>query len=304
MARIKLYLLLGVVVFAWPVRSFPAVPKVEGQQPSPPDNPRWKILVLIYPQTDFTFSDKDGKHHLGATMTDEEKHRTRVQARRFFEQDVPDLTAGNQRPIVTILVSKRTLTKLDAGYWPSPNITQPDIGPQFDSVVVIWKGSGTDKISGKPLTVVGAGGLAIAQGTRQTYCAIPVDCLASDHRNVFKHEWGHCILFYFDAAGLTPKPAVDNHINDKDKRYVHWPTGKPYVLQDETDENPIPNSIYNNQSGFTRDYYRGETATPDRPDRRLGITPEAWAAGGPVAKPVRKNSTSQSVSPVPPAPPK
>ena len=79
-------------------------------------------------------------------------------------------------------------------------------------------------------------------------------------------------------------PAVDNHINDTDKRYVHWPTGEPYILKDETDDAPIPNSIYNNQRGFTHDYYTGQTAAADKPQTRLGITPEAWASGGPVAR--------------------
>ena len=101
------------------------------------------------------------------------------------------------------------------------------------------------------------------------------------HRNIFKHEWGHCILFYFDAVGTTPKPTVSNHAEATD--YVNCQTGQFYVWQDETLASPIPNSIYNNESGFTHDYYSGTTATADQPSRCLGITPEAWALGGPVS---------------------
>jgi hypothetical protein len=66
---------------------------------------------------------------------------------------------------------------------------------------------------------------------------------------------------------------------------THWPNGESYVWLDETDANPIPNSIYNNESGFTHDYYSGTTASADQPTRRLGVTPEAWMFGGPVTKP-------------------
>ena len=79
-------------------------------------------------------------------------------------------------------------------------------------------------------------------------------------------------------------------LNDTTNKYVHCSSGTPYVLQDETDDNPIPNSIYNNNSGFTHDYYSGTTAKPENPSRCLGIPPSAWAYGGPVTK----NSTSQS----------
>ena len=109
---------------------------------------------------------------------------------------------------------------------------------------------------------------------------------SSDQRNVFKHEWGHSILFYYDAAGTAPKPTVDNHINDTTNRYVHCGSGAPYILLDDSDSVPITNSIYNDRSGFTHDYYSGTTATPDHPDRCLGVTPAAWASGWPVTRPI------------------
>ena len=120
-----------------------------------------------------------------------------------------------------------------------------------------------------------------------------VDFVHYTDRNVFKHEWGHSILFYYDAAGTAPQPPVDNHINDTTNQYVNCMTGQPYILQDETDTNPIPNSIYNNESSFTHDYYSGKTATANQATRCLGITPSAWASGGPVSRPQFSTSDTQ-----------
>ena len=252
------------------------------------ENPRWKILVLIYSTTDFTYTDGSGsQHRVVASMTQEEKDRAANAATRFFEVDVPALTSGNMRPILTIRYPDRALTELEpfCGYWPSRASTAPELDPALDSVVVIWDSSGTDVNTGQPSNLQNCGGLTVPNGTGQTYATFQVDSVSSNQRNVFKHEWGHSILYYFDAAGTAPKPTVNNHINDTDTQYVHCPTGEPYILVDETDDNPIPNSIYNNDVGFTHDYYSGTTATPDQPTRCLGITPDAWASGGPVTKP-------------------
>lgn len=266
-----------------------ALSNTRAAKPAPATpSPSWKILVLIYPSTDHKFSDSTGHHHVIARMTEHEIQRAQAQARRFFEHDVPELTAGAQRPVVTIKTVDRPLTDLDKSWWPSPRVTAKDCLPDFDSIVVIWHATGLDAISNKPIDLADAGGLAEPRGVRQTYCAIPINYVSQNDRNVFKHEWGHSILFYFDAAGITPKPAVDNHINDTDIQYVHYPSGEKYILKDETDDHPIPNSIYNNQRGFTRDYYSGQTATADKPNRPLGITPKAWATGGPVTKPPPK----------------
>ncbi len=277
----------------------PAAPEKAAPKPAAPDCPRWKVLVLVYAATDFEFSDDQGKHRLVAAMTDEEKRRAESQARRFFEQDVPQLTRGLQQPIVTVKFPRRTLTRLEGegGYAPGPDDAAPDAGREFDSVVVVWKSAGTDQVTGRPLDVADAGGLTTPRGTEQTYCCFPIGSLPANHRNVFKHEWGHSILFYFEAAGKVPLPVVDNHINDTDRRYVHWPTGEAYVLEDETDDHLIPNSIYHNTRGFTHDYYTGQTATADKPERRLGITAEAWASGGPVTRPARAKAPAAQGAP-------
>ena len=252
-------------------------------------HPRWKILVLIYDKTDTVLTDGAGvRHHMVGAMTPAEINRATVQATQFVQTDIPALNSGNMIPELTIRYPDHPLTQLDrfadSWWWPSPANTAPERDPAFDSVIVIWDPRVVDQYTGTSHWLGGYAGLAPGMGTGQTYLAIIIEATGYGHRNVFKHEWGHSILSYFDAAGTAPKPAVTNHAEVN--QYVHWPTADPYIWLDETDANPIPNSIYNNESGFTHDYYSGNTATADQPTRRLGIPPEAWMLGGPVTKPV------------------
>jgi HYR domain-containing protein len=259
--------------------------------PRQPDGsyPRWKILVLIYDKTDAVLTDAAGvRHHMVGAMTPADIDRATVQATQFVQTDIPALDSGNMIPELTIRYPNHPLTQLDtrgdSSWWPSPANTAPERDPAFDSVMVIWEPRVIDEYNGTSYRINGGfAGLTPGMGTGQTYLAIIIDATGYGHRNVFKHEWGHSILSYFDAIGTAPKPTVTNHAEVN--QYVHWPTGDPYVWIDETDATPIPNSIYNNESGFTHDYYSGNTATADEPARRLGITPNAWMLGGPVTGP-------------------
>lgn len=261
-------------------------------------HPRWKILVLIYDRTDAVLTDTSGvSHHMVATMTPAEVERATLAATQFVETDIPALTSGNMIPELTIRYPDHALTQLDAfgqAWWPSPANTAADRDPAFDSVLVIWDPRVVDQYTGTRYWIGPGAGVAAPMGVGQTYAAIIIEATGYGHRNVFKHEWGHSILFYFDAVGTAPKPTVTNHANIN--QYVHWPSGENYVWLDETDANPILNSIYNNASGFTHDYYSGTTATADQPTRRLGITPEAWMLGGPVTKPGAPSGTPPTIT--------
>jgi len=252
-------------------------------------HPQWKILVLIYGRTDFTYTDSQAvEHRLVASMTDLEIGQAASAATKFVTEDIPALTSGNMVPLLTVRYRSHPLTQLDPfgdGWWPSPAITAADRDLAFDAVIVVWDPRCVDQATGNYRWIGGgAAGLTPPMGTGQTYSALIIEsAVYYGHRNVFKHEWGHSILFFYDAAGTSPRPTVTNHAYAG--QYIHWPTGEPYVWVDETDLVLIPNSIYHNESGFTHDYYSGTTATPDQPARRLGITPLAWATGGPVSKP-------------------
>jgi probable HAF family extracellular repeat protein len=245
----------------------------------------WKILVLIYGRTDQSWTDSAGvSHHVIAQMTQAEKDAAADSARQFVEADIPRLTSGAMVPSVTVRFPTRTLTNLQpepgGGFSPSPSNTAPERDPAFDSVIVIWDPRGMSQLTGQPEWIGAAAGLAYPMGIGQTYEAQIIESIFYGSRNVLKHEFGHSILWYFDASGQAPKPAVDNHTEAT--TYVHCPTGRHYVWQDETLANPIPNSIYNDDSGFTHDYYSGTTALAAEPSRCLGITHQAWELGGPV----------------------
>jgi hypothetical protein len=252
-----------------------------------PPFPRWKVLVLIYQGTELTYTDAWGqRREVVGHIPDAQLAAAAREATRFFTEDVPALTSGMMTPELTIRYpgTLRNLSSLWGGFWPAPWDTTPDRDPAFDSVFVIWQPTVTDRLTGQVLWIGNAGGLAMPMGTSQTYAAVIVESTTNyANRNVFKHEWGHSILFYYDAAGTAPQPAVNNHAEAT--TYVNCETGQPYVWIDETDLNPIPNSIYHNTSGFTHDYYSGKTALADDPARCLGINAAAWATGGPVTKP-------------------
>ena len=253
-------------------------------------HPRWHILAVIFDTTDFTYVDGSGPHRVVASMTEEEIAETASVVDTFVLGDIPALNSGNMVPILTMDFPHEPLTQLSPfgdKWWPSPADTAPYLDPAYDAVIVVWDPRGVDQATGQRVDLNNAAGLTPSMGTGQTYTSIIVDAAVTyNHRNVFKHEWGHCILYYFEAAGTSPEPTVTNHATPG--QYVHWPTGEDYVWVDETNDNPIPNSIYNNESGFTHDYYSGTTATPGDLARPLGITPDAWATGGPVSKPFRK----------------
>ena len=252
-------------------------------------HPSWQLLAIVYETTDFSYVDGTGiSHRVIGTLTATDMARAEALLRQFADVDVPALTKGNMRPTMTVRrrPTLSTLSPISRSWWPSP----PDIGadrdPAFDSIIVVWQTRGIDQLSGRVENLSEFGGLGFATtdgGVTQIYASTHVSGanLFGFSRNLLKHEWGHGILQYY--AGTSPMPVVDNHIGPA-RPYVQCMTGTSYLLVDETDALPLPNSIYNNDDGFTHDYYSGTTATPDQPARCLGITPPQWQAGGPVTK--------------------
>ncbi len=249
--------------------------------------PSWKIEVIVYLYTDLTYQSSGVSHRLVGSLVPDEVKGIKSSATGFVNTDVPALTSGKEHPTVTIkTVSKpldsQTLAPDGYGGWtPTPWTTKPDQDPGYDSYIVFWQSYGWDWGAMKSDNIAHAGGLTWPMGTNPTFSEIQMQQLDYGSRNILKHEWGHAITFYYDAGGTAPKPMVDNH---QPGTSVNCRTHKGYVQQDETAAHPIPNSIYNNSSGFTHDYYSGVTAQASNPGRCLGITPAAWASGGPVTE--------------------
>jgi hypothetical protein len=243
----------------------------------------WKILVLVYKKVDFRYFDLAGTHHFVSELTTSEVDRAVTAVTKFVENDIPELSSGYVRPTLTIRYPDHALATLQkfCGYYPGVADTSADLDPAFDSVIVIWDDTGIDDI-GTELNIADCGGLTLQNGLMQTYSTIPFDSISAYQENVFKHELGHAILAYFAAAGVSPLPVVNNHINNSTNKYVNCYTGQSYVLEDEVFAETIPNSIYNNLSGFTHDYYSGFTASASHPTKCLGIPARAWLYGGPT----------------------
>lgn len=270
--------------------------RVREIRPTDP-HPRWNVLVLIYERTELTYTDQSGTHRLVGEIPQDQIGAAATNATQFVNTDIPALTSGNMIPRLTVQYAGtlRTLSAFGNAWWPSPADTAAERDVAFDSVIVIWQPTVVDESTGEQRWIANAAGLTAYMGTAQTYATIIIEAAALyGHRNVFKHEWGHSILFYYDAAGTAPRPTVENHTTAG--TYVDCLTGDEYIWLDETDAGPIPNSIYSNAGGFTHGYYSGTTALASDPERNcLGITPLAWATGGPVSKP--------GIPEVPPPPP-
>jgi hypothetical protein len=276
--RVRGLAVLGATLALIPAASGPAV---ADEPPRPPVASAWKILVLVYPTT---LVVRDGHTYLGV-MDDGERRRSVANARRFVTEDIARLTSGAVAPELTLQVVARPLGLSPdggGGWQPDPADAAPERDPRYDSVIVVWDQKALDPAL-RSVTLHRYAGLTWDLGRAQTYSALPAEYAAHDDANVFKHEWGHAVLFFHAALGVAPTPVIDNH--GPAERYVHCPDGTPYVWEDEHDGRPIPNSIYNNDSGFTHDYMSGTVALADDPTRCIGIGPAAWAAGRPTQLP-------------------
>lgn len=74
-------------------------------------HPHWKILLLVYAQTDVVITAANGtKRHVVGTSTQAELDKTAEQARLFVQQDVPTLTSGHMLPTLTVRHARASRT--------------------------------------------------------------------------------------------------------------------------------------------------------------------------------------------------
>jgi hypothetical protein len=244
----------------------------------------WDFQLIVYETTDAKLTFSDGStHHVRGTMSTAERDEFIERTRIFVEDDLPLISSGSAVGMLEVTIADRPLTELErlwSGFTPMRVNVQPEINPDADAVLVLFEPRVTDVDTGAPFWIGAAAGLAYFTGTGQLYNEFVIDNVVYNNgmrnTNVLKHEYGHSLVFFHDAMGFAPKPAVDNHIND----YGHCPTGEPYVWVDEfTSAYPhaVPNSIYDNWSGYHHDILSGTIALSSDPTTCLGIPPFAWA---------------------------
>lgn len=135
-------------------------------------HPRWKILVLIYPQTDVSYTDALGvtRHVIGSLLS-QDIDTTLDQARRFVLRDIPALSSGNMLPEFTARLARAPLKSLSPffdGWWPAQPDVIEELDPAFDSVIVIWKPRVRDLATGQLLLVGGDAAVALDRGLHAT----------------------------------------------------------------------------------------------------------------------------------------
>jgi hypothetical protein len=125
-------------------------------------------------------------------MTQFEKDKVASAVTQFVDIDIPALNSCNMRPSLTTRFPAHALSELSPAvcndYAPSPSDTAHDRDPAFDSIIVLWDGSGVDLMTGQSMTIQGCS-YAWGMGTGQTYDAIYIDNVQYTDRNV-------CQLFY------------------------------------------------------------------------------------------------------------
>lgn len=174
----------------------------------------WKGLLMIYRDTDVTFTRSDGStYRLRARMSDSMLKLTKDVAAKFVKATAnwSDNYTAMDFKIVEV---PRTIDKLNTlsngKYWVGPNVVKSDIDKYaptgtYDSIFVVWEAKDS-----KGVTVpVGGWGLALAPGSWANgagYASIHApfhDWWWTDIKyphEVFVHEWMHQVLFFHEAA--------------------------------------------------------------------------------------------------------
>ncbi len=268
----------------------------------------WRVAVLVYDKIDVRYTDGGVQKRFQGQLTADERDRATQAANAFFGSDVPALTGGYMVPrwevsypgtLTSVTVTSGDLKTNCGVAYPKPEdiVRSGQAMSSYDALIVIYPGTGRDERG--TLMQLQRCGLADYTGLNQTHTSVPIGFIPADpsnpkvaaDRNQLKHEFGHNLLFYYAAKNMTNgMQASGNHINyipDKEGKTNKWyncATGRPYDLRDENERSKIPNSIYNNNVGFTRDYYSGTTKA-EGASACAGVSLNAWKSGGPVTRP-------------------
>jgi hypothetical protein len=182
----------------------------------------WKILALIYRETDLDYLFQGSVHHLTAEMTDMEVlHACTIVGR--LPDTINEWSAGAGRAVLTIVYPTRPIQSVSAYgteiYWASPDDVRPELDQYasqgtYDSVIVVWKADdGEDYVpcSAWGLSLDGPYAWSNGAGYSVVYTPSPSDWWwwnGPHPEEVFVHEWLHPVIG-FNASEGCPVPHLD-----------------------------------------------------------------------------------------------
>ncbi|MDQ3938284.1 MAG: hypothetical protein M3253_06335 [Chloroflexota bacterium] len=174
----------------------------------------WKAILLIYRDTDVTFTRPDGStYRLRARMSDSMYDLSRSVVNKFVNSASTwsDSYAAMSLTVVDVPVPLTRLDPLGSGYWVGPKAVRPEMDKyapagKYDSIFVLWQNKDSAGVS----VPVGGWGLTVAPGSWANgagYSSIfaPKEAWwwtgVQQPQEVFVHEWMHQVLFFHENAG-------------------------------------------------------------------------------------------------------
>ncbi|HSH21613.1 MAG TPA: hypothetical protein VK992_03220 [Candidatus Caenarcaniphilales bacterium] len=228
----------------------------------------WNTLVLVYRETDVTFTRPDGSsYRLRARMSDY-MYDLGLNAVRRTVGSVKNWSGSMANLDMQIVDVPHPLTAVDplgSGYWVSPRAVRPDLDTyapagRFDSIIVLFQPKDADGVAipipGWGLTVPNG---PWANGAGFSSVKAPLENWwwtdTPYPEEVFIHEWMHQVLFYHLNTGETD---VDLHAA----------------------ENYGYTKVSGTWKAWLADVMQGRVQDGGR---YLGMEADAWAAGKPTA---------------------
>lgn len=264
-------------------------------------SPSWKILFLIVQKLDYTYTEVPSNtvRHVVGNMSSADQAIANDQFIKFATVALPALSSGMQTPtyeIRKIPVLQYTWTSSENNavnnnnLFPRQNFLGANDDVNFDAIILVYPQTGLDQNNNNRVITFCNYGQTPDNGNGRTYATFPTNYLSVNDVNIFTHEFGHSITFYYNVVSPGCLGAKTNDTNvhifnhtggNGETRYVRFQTKKEYVL---TDDDKAFNSLYNYNNGFSHDYYSGFTTDPAYPSVAIGVGQTQWNLGGPVSK--------------------
>jgi hypothetical protein len=253
---------------ATPQPTVPPTPRPTATpQPTAAPAATWKGLVLIYPETDVTFTRADGTDYRLQTRMSGAMRDLVVDTVDRFNTSVRTWSNGvaaMEMDVVDVPHGITSLDKLSSSYWVGPRSVEADIDQYaptgtYDSIFVIWqaKDAAGEKVP------VGGWGLTLppggwANGAGYSSVITPSQMWwwtnSSAPEEVFVHEWMHQVVYHNEntQAGFDfdLHAGRDYGYDDSDGTWKRW----------------------------LSDVMQGKVRNGDQ---LLGISRSMWAAGSP-----------------------